>query len=102
MAVKYEQSHAEMTDEGNPETGFLAKKAHAELLAEALQVKNLNTHQAAAYLNLSPNTLHRWRWSGHGPRFKKFGRSVRYSREDLDAYAEGAARDNTSAGVIHG
>ena len=62
----------------------------------------LTTKAAADYLGLSANTLHRWRWSGDGPRFRKFGRSVRYARTDLDTYAENAARDNTSAGVIHG
>lgn len=77
-------------------------KSQAELLAEARTATNLNTEQAAAYLGMSPNTLHRWRWSGEGPRFRKFGRSVRYARTDLDAYAEAAARDNTSAGAAVG
>ena len=57
----------------------------------------LDTRQAADYLNLSPNTLHRWRWSGDGPRYRKFGRSVRYALDDLDAFAESGARENTAA-----
>ena len=77
-------------------------KTEAQLLTEALQATNLNTEQAAAYLSLSPHTLHRWRWSGDGPRYRKFGRSVRYARTDLDEYIDQAGRDNTSAGVAHG
>jgi len=74
-------------------------KTEAELLAEARQANNLTTEQAAAYLGMSRHTLHRWRWSGDGPRYRKFGRSVRYARADLDRYIEEAARDHTSAGV---
>lgn len=62
----------------------------------------LTTKDAAQYLGLSHNTLHRWRWSGDGPRFRKFGRSVRYARSDLDAYAENAVRENTGAGAAAG
>lgn len=57
---------------------------------------HLTTPEAAEYLGISPNTLHRWRWSGDGPRYRKFGRCVRYARTDLDAYADGAAADNTA------
>ena len=69
-----------------------------ELLRQAYEAKSLTTAQAAAYLNLSPNTLSRWRWSGDGPRFHKFGRAVRYDRADLDAWiAETACGSTTEA-----
>ena len=71
-------------------------KSNADLLDEARRAHALTTEQAAAYLGLSPNTLHRWRWSGHGPRYRKLGRSVRYMRADLDAWTDDCAQANTS------
>lgn len=58
--------------------------------------QTLTTHQAAAYLGLSPNTLERWRWSGKGPSYRKLGRAVRYTREDLDAYLAKCATEPAS------
>lgn len=46
---------------------------------------------AAAYLELAPKTLSRWRWAGRGPAFHKFGSAVRYSIEELDAFIANAA-----------
>ena len=43
--------------------------------------------EAASYLGLAPRTLSRWRWSGKGPAFRKFGGAVRYALTDLDAFA---------------
>lgn len=51
---------------------------------------------AARMLGLSPHTLARWRWIGQGPAYRKFGKSVRYSRADLDKFASDATRWNTS------
>jgi len=51
----------------------------------------VNESAAAEYLGLAPKTLRRWRWAGKGPRFRKFGRSVRYGTVDLAEYAMGAA-----------
>jgi excisionase family DNA binding protein len=48
----------------------------------------LDTKQAAGYLDLSPNTLDRWRYEGKGPHFVKLGRAVRYRVQDLDAFLE--------------
>jgi predicted DNA-binding transcriptional regulator AlpA len=47
----------------------------------------LKTKEAADFLNLAETTLEKWRWSGHGPRFVKMGRSVRYSKKDLIFWA---------------
>ena len=50
----------------------------------------LKEQEAAAYLSIAPKTLSRWRWSGKGPKFRKFGSLVRYSRSDVEAYANSA------------
>ena len=42
--------------------------------------------EAAKYLNLASATLKQWRSAGKGPAYHKTGRSVHYSRKDLDAY----------------
>lgn len=57
----------------------------------------LSTNQAAEYLGgLKPNTLEIWRVQGTGPAYKKLGRLVRYSLEDLDAYLEAQTRQSTT------
>ena len=56
----------------------------------------LTEKEVAEHLGLKPKTLARWRWKGQGPRFRKFGRKVRYSRDDLEEYIAGSARRSTS------
>ena len=56
----------------------------------------LNTREAAEHLGLSTRTLDRYRVSGDGPVFIKFGGRVRYLREDLDAWARSRRRRSTS------
>ena len=56
----------------------------------------LNTRAAAAYLGLSTRTLDRYRVSGDGPVFLRFGGRVRYLREDLDEWARTRRRRSTS------
>lgn len=51
---------------------------------------------AADFLNLSPRTLERFRVEGRGPRFRKFGKRVVYSRVDLEAWADAQIRTSTS------
>ena len=48
----------------------------------------LDTKQAAAYLNISPATLHTWRTTKRTiiPYIKLGGKHVRYRLADLDAY----------------
>ena len=58
--------------------------------------KYLNTREAAAHLGLSSRTLDRYRVSGDGPVFLKFGGRVRYLREDLDEWARCRRRRSTS------
>ena len=56
----------------------------------------LNTREAAAWLNLSPRTLDRYRVSGDGPVFHRFGGRVRYQVVDLEAWAGARRRVSTS------
>ena len=48
----------------------------------------LTSHEAAEYLSLSNRTLEKHRYLGGGPRFRKFGRRVRYTLADLEAWAQ--------------
>ena len=56
----------------------------------------LNARDAAAHLGLSTRTLDRYRVTGEGPVFLRFGGRVRYLREDLDAWAITRRRRSTS------
>ena len=56
----------------------------------------LDTRAAAAHLGLSTRTLDRYRVSGEGPVFLRFGGRVRYLRGDLDAWARTRRRTSTS------
>lgn len=57
----------------------------------------VTTNQAAEYLgNIKPNTLEIWRVQGTGPAYKKIGRLVRYSIDDLDAYLAAQSRRSTT------
>ena len=56
----------------------------------------LNTREAAGHLVLSTRTLDRYRVSGDGPVFHRFGGRVRYLRADLDAWAASRRRRSTS------
>lgn len=56
----------------------------------------LSTRQAAEWLGLSPRTLDRYRVSGEGPTFHRFGARVRYLLADLEAWATARRRTSTS------
>ncbi len=48
----------------------------------------LTCAQAAARLGVKPKTLEQWRSEGCGPKWSRLGkRSVRYSVQDVDAFA---------------
>jgi hypothetical protein len=47
----------------------------------------MTSGQAAEYLSVNPRLMENWRWRKVGPRFVKVGNSIRYTREDLDAFA---------------
>jgi excisionase family DNA binding protein len=47
----------------------------------------LTTKEAAAYLNLHPSTLEKWRVYGGGPKYYRLrNKAIRYHRSDLDAF----------------
>lgn len=48
----------------------------------------LTTQQAADRLGMKRQTLEGWRFQGQGPKFRRFGRSIRYAVHDLDEWAD--------------
>ena len=56
----------------------------------------LTTREAGLLLGMSVRTLERYRITGGGPRFCKFGRKVRYLRSDVDEWAKRRMRNSTS------
>lgn len=54
------------------------------------------SRQAAEHLNVAEQTLRAWRLRGHGPRFIKLGRSIRYDPQDLDDWVASNRRTSTS------
>ncbi len=59
----------------------------------------MSTREVAALLRLSPRTLDRYRVSGDGPDFHKFGNRVRYLRADVEAWASKRRRRSTADDV---
>jgi excisionase family DNA binding protein len=56
----------------------------------------LSAKKAAALLGVSERTLERLRTDGEGPKYIKFGQTVRYQTSDLLAWIEGRKRASTS------
>jgi hypothetical protein len=56
----------------------------------------INTARAAQILGRSVRTLERWRGTGYGPEYCKFGRGVMYRLSDVLAWAEGKNYRSTS------
>ncbi len=54
------------------------------------------TREAAEYLCLTRAALEAWRCHGGGPVFVKLGKSVRYRKEDLDAFVKARLHTDTS------
>ncbi|WP_428102889.1 helix-turn-helix domain-containing protein [Candidatus Rariloculus sp.] len=55
----------------------------------------LSPREAGDWLGLSPRTLERYRGTGEGPVFYRFGRHVRYRKADLNAWAKTRRRMST-------
>ena len=55
-----------------------------------------DTPQAARILQMSERTLEKWRVTGGGPVYRKFGRRVLYADSDLLAWIESARKNSTS------
>jgi len=58
--------------------------------------KLLTEQELAEIFGFKATTLRRWRWEGVGPVFRKIGSCVRYHPDDIAAYVEQAARQNTT------
>lgn len=58
----------------------------AVMVADTGKVPFVDTEAAARYLALSPHSLECYRSLGGGPPFYKFGKYVRYSVADLEAW----------------
>lgn len=56
----------------------------------------LTTKEAARVLKLSHRTLEDWRLSGQGPKFRKWGRMVRYHVADIQAFIDTQSFSNTA------
>jgi predicted DNA-binding transcriptional regulator AlpA len=52
--------------------------------------------EAADFLCQSVRTIQKWRVTGAGPQFYKFGRSVRYRRRELTDWVEARRKAHTS------
>ncbi|WP_260751337.1 AlpA family transcriptional regulator [Mycobacterium sp. SMC-8] len=64
-------------------TGQLNEDRHAPERAGLAKAR-----EVAEYLNTTLNQLSRLRFEGHGPRYVKLGRSVRYRWEDVYAWVD--------------
>lgn len=54
-------------------------------------------HAAAPLVGVSVRTLQKWRRiPGHGPRFRKLGKMVRYTQEDIAAFLAGCLAGSTA------
>jgi predicted site-specific integrase-resolvase len=58
--------------------------------------KMMTPQETATALEVQPATLARWRWSGKGPRFVKYGKHVRYRKEDVLDFIEASVREHTA------
>ncbi len=63
---------------------------------EAVRVRvlpngNMDSNNAAKYVNRAPKTLAMWRMQGIGPEWSKCGGRVFYNKEALDAFMRGKA-----------
>ncbi len=77
-----------------PTTTVNNNKGDASMNGQPMQY--LGTREAAAFLGLSPRTLDRYRVTGEGPAFHKFGARIRYAQADLDDWASARRMTSTS------
>ena len=54
------------------------------------------TKEAARFLGLSASTLTKLRLTGGGPTYRKLGRSVRYTEQEVREWADARTRRSTS------
>lgn len=58
--------------------------------------KFLRTHEAGAFLKVSPRTLEKLRITGGGPLYRKLGGRVVYALADLQAWADAGTKRHTA------
>jgi len=46
----------------------------------------VDTKELASWLHLSPQTFRKWRLTGGGPQYVKFGNRVLYKRKDVESW----------------
>jgi excisionase family DNA binding protein len=74
-------------------SGLIAQKKELSMSLDVL----LTVEEAAARLKMSKHTLNRWRITGEGPPFVKYGpRLVRYGAAKLDEWEQARVRGSTS------
>lgn len=76
----------------------MEQKAISENLhgAQEIFAKLVDPIFASKYLKSTVQTMAGWRVKGIGPRYRKCGRLVRYSLEDLDAFLQENTFTSTS------
>lgn len=52
----------------------------------------MDINEVSEYLKVPVATLHQWRYQRTGPDAAKIGRSLRYRRDDVDAWIESQTR----------
>lgn len=58
----------------------------------------LTTRQVADRLQVNPGTLANWRMWNRGPAYKKVGRNIRYSAEDVKLWEEKFRQETADSG----
>lgn len=76
---------------------MIMKHIDTEASTARVQTAHMTEREVAELLNMSHRTLQGWRSGGGGPRFGKFGRSVRYDRAAVEAWIADQERSSTSA-----
>ena len=84
-----------LADLGDPFAGAGVESEGDPRMSENV-TRYLDTREAAAWLGLSPKTLERYRVSGEGPHFHRFGSRVRYLLADIEAWASARRRVSMS------
>ena len=74
-------------------------KSRASRSLEDSQPVFLTSEESAAYLRISPITLSKMRMSGEGPRYRKHGRRVVYTVDELEAWSEKHGQASTNDNV---
>jgi len=66
--------------------------------SERNRAELITPDQAAVLLSLNAKVLERWRGNGQGPAFVRLSsKTIRYRREDLDAFVGARVRASTAA-----